>query len=57
MGYFMNLMATFKKAFPYWRATPLSPPESVGYMFNVIKNLTIADSGKFLSHWGNKTWL
>ncbi|KAH7398095.1 hypothetical protein BKA64DRAFT_57655 [Cadophora sp. MPI-SDFR-AT-0126] len=57
MAYFVKLLTSFKRLFPYWRASPLSPAESVGHQFNVIENLTIADTGKFLSHWGNKTWL
>tara|TARA_R110002033_G_scaffold108304_1_gene154636 strand:+ start:501 stop:662 length:162 start_codon:yes stop_codon:yes gene_type:complete len=53
----MKLLDNFKRIFPYWRATPLTPDESVGHQFNIIENLTMADTGKFLSHWGNKTWL
>jgi len=57
LAYFMKLLGNFKRIFPYWRATLLTPDESVGHQFNIIENLTMADTGKFLSHWGNKTWL
>ncbi|KAK0103210.1 hypothetical protein ONS95_005244 [Cadophora gregata] len=55
--YFTKILGGFKKVSPYWNGIPLTPAESVGHQFNVIENLTMADTGKFLSHWGNKTWL
>lgn len=36
---------------------PISPEESVKMQLKVIYGLTLADSGKFLSHHGNKRWL
>lgn len=57
MEFFGKMVASFQKAYPEWRGTPLSPLESVGHMFTVIGNLTMADTGKFWSHWGNKQWL
>ena len=46
----------FKKFAPHWKG-PLMPLESVELQKKVIDGLTIEDSGKFLSHWGNKEWL
>ncbi|KAH6723631.1 hypothetical protein BKA61DRAFT_14021 [Leptodontidium sp. MPI-SDFR-AT-0119] len=57
LEYFGKMIANFKKGYPDWRGTPLTPLESVGHMISVIDNLTIADTGSFWSHWGNKTWL
>ena len=50
------MFESFKKVAPHWKG-PLSPLESVELQMKVIDNLTIEDSGKFLSHWGNKNWL
>ncbi|KAH7354616.1 hypothetical protein BKA65DRAFT_226144 [Rhexocercosporidium sp. MPI-PUGE-AT-0058] len=57
MEFFGKMVASFKKGYPDWRGTPLTPAESVGHMNTVIENLTMADTGSFLSHWGNKAWL
>ncbi|KAL2071006.1 hypothetical protein VTL71DRAFT_14032 [Oculimacula yallundae] len=57
MEYIVQMMTGFKKGYPEWRGTPLTPHESIGYMTTVIDNLKIDDSGKFLSHFGNKQWL
>ncbi|KAL4249679.1 NAD(P)-binding domain superfamily protein [Abortiporus biennis] len=50
-------IATFKKQYPDWSGVPLTADQSVGYMLDVIKKVTAADTGAFLSHWGNKQWL
>ncbi|PVH75014.1 NAD(P)-binding protein [Cadophora sp. DSE1049] len=36
---------------------PMTPLESVEHQMKVIEDLTIEDTGRFLSHWGNKQWL
>lgn len=53
---FGEMAEMFKRKAPGWEG-PLQPLDSVGYMEKVIDGLTMKDSGKFLSHWGNKTWL
>jgi hypothetical protein len=50
------LIEGFKKKAPHWKG-PLTPLESVGHQLKVIEGLGIEDSGKFLSHWGDKNWL
>lgn len=53
----IGMVEAFKKvAPPRWKG-PLTPLESVELQKRVIDGLTIEDSGKFLSHWGNKEWL
>ncbi len=53
----LKMVASFKKAYPNWKGSPLTPAESVEYQLNVINNATIEKTGQFLSHWGNKAWL
>jgi len=48
--------ACFQKVYPDWKG-PIDPPESVGLMLGVLGKVTPADSGKFLSHHGNRQWL
>ncbi|TVY80504.1 putative oxidoreductase [Lachnellula suecica] len=52
----MAMLEGFKKRAPHWKG-PLTPVESVELQNKVIDGLTVEDSGKFLSHWGNKEWL
>lgn len=54
---FKALLAKFKAGFPDWEPRMLTPQESVEAMLSVIQNLEMKDSGKFLSHYGNETWL
>ncbi|KAH7396007.1 hypothetical protein BKA64DRAFT_746141 [Cadophora sp. MPI-SDFR-AT-0126] len=56
MEFFTTLLGTFKKAYPDWSG-PMTPLESVEHQMKVIENLTKEDTGKFVSHWGNKQWL
>jgi hypothetical protein len=49
-------LAQFQKIYPEWKGM-IQPDESVKLQRRVIDNLTIAQSGQFLSHWGNKQWL
>lgn len=53
----LKMVASFKKGYPNWKGTPITPAESVEYQLNVINALTIEKTGQFLSHWGNKAWL
>ncbi|CCM00781.1 uncharacterized protein FIBRA_02823 [Fibroporia radiculosa] len=46
----------FASVYPHWKG-PIEPPESVGSMLGVFDNTTVADSGKFVSHLGNRNWL
>jgi hypothetical protein len=56
MKNYQAMFESFKKLAPHWKG-PLTPIESVELQAKVIDNMTIADSGKFLSHWGDKNWL
>jgi hypothetical protein len=49
-------LAQFQKVYPEWKGM-IQPDESVKLQRKVIDNLKIAQSGQFLSHWGNKQWL
>ena len=46
----------FAALYPEWRG-PITPQESVTMMTKVFDTLTPADTGKFVSHKGNKEWL
>lgn len=48
--------AKFSKLYPNWKG-PISPAESVSLTKKVIDNMTIEESGAFLSHFGSKEWL
>ncbi|KAH8593050.1 hypothetical protein B0O99DRAFT_575764 [Bisporella sp. PMI_857] len=48
--------AEFSSLYPNFNG-PISPAESVLLMKKVIDNMTIEDSGAFLSHRGSKEWL
>ncbi|KFY06752.1 hypothetical protein V492_07783 [Pseudogymnoascus sp. VKM F-4246] len=48
--------AEFARFYPNFKG-PISPAESVPLMKNVIDNMTVEDSGAFLSHLGSKQWL
>ena len=52
-----DFFALFKKYQPEWSGEPMMPDESVRMMLDVIHKVGPADSGAFLSHWGNKNWL
>ena len=48
----------FKKATrPDWEAQPSTPEKSVELVLSVIDRATPADSGKFVSQFGNQVWL
>lgn len=52
----MVLLKKFQAIYPSFNG-PISAEESVRMQLNVIRNITIKDSGKFLSHFGNREWL
>jgi len=49
-------MAQFQKVYPEWNGF-IQPDESVKSQRKVLDDLTIDQSGQFLSHRGNKQWL
>ena len=53
---FNKLISLFKKVAPDFER-PLTPEESVKLQLEVIKNVTVKDSGMFISQYGNKNWL
>ena len=52
-----NILGDMKAAVPTWSGIPLTPAESVVLQLEVIHKVGPADSGAFLSHFGNKQWL
>ncbi|KAH7915682.1 hypothetical protein BJ138DRAFT_1097628 [Hygrophoropsis aurantiaca] len=53
---FQELAASVKKIYPDWTG-PLTPETSVKMQLDVIRKATVADTGAFISHKGNKEWL
>ena len=51
-----KLVDGVKKIVPEFER-PLTPEESVKLQLEVIKNVTVKDSGAFISHHGDKNWL
>ena len=49
-------IAGIKKLVPEFER-PLTAEESVKLQLEVIKNVTVKDSGTLVSHHGNKNWL
>ncbi|KAK7455790.1 hypothetical protein VKT23_010821 [Stygiomarasmius scandens] len=54
---FNEMVIAFKRAYPDWTPNPMTPAESVNLMLGIIDNLTVEDSGKFVSHKNNREWL
>ena len=52
----MEMGGKFGTVYPNFKG-PISPAEAVPNLKKVIDNITIEDSGAFLSHLGNKEWL
>ncbi|KAF3923877.1 hypothetical protein ABW21_db0208745 [Orbilia brochopaga] len=46
----------FRRTHPQFPG-PLTPEESVNHMLNTLGKLTVKDTGKFMSHYGNREWL
>jgi len=53
----LTMIAKFKKYAPHWNEEPLTPAQSVSLMMRVIDRFTSADTGAFVSQFGNKQWL
>ena len=53
---FASMVAEFKRSYPDFER-PLTPEESVQMVLAVVDKATVADSGAFISHKGNKEWL
>jgi len=56
MELFQKLMAGNLKLNPNFKG-PVTPEESVKLQLQVIDNVTIQDTGSFISHFGNKEWI
>jgi len=52
-----KMVEAFLKVYPNWKGSPIEPPESVEKMLAILDKATPEDSGKFISHLGNKQWL
>jgi len=50
LGEIDEMITAFKNAYPDWTPKPMTPAESVNLMLGIIDNLTVEDSGKFVSH-------
>ncbi|KAK7455811.1 hypothetical protein VKT23_010844 [Stygiomarasmius scandens] len=57
LGEINEMVTAFKNAYPDWTPKPMTPAESVNLMLGIIDNLTVEDSGKFVSHKNNREWL
>ena len=53
-----TMVNIFKKvARPDWEAEPSTPEKAIELVLDVIERATPADSGKFMSQFGNQVWL
>jgi hypothetical protein len=52
----MALMGKLQAAFPGWTG-PAPAAESIAAQRKVIEDITLENTGAFLSHKGNKEWL
>jgi hypothetical protein len=52
----MAMVEKFKKVYPNFKG-PITPEESVQMQLKVINQITVNDTGAFISHKGNKEWL
>jgi len=57
MANIVEMIGKFKKHYPQWNGQLLTPAQSVKSVMEVINRFTSADSGAFVSHFGNKQWL
>lgn len=52
-----GMLARMMKKYPEWKGL-IAPEEAVKRILDVVESSTVADSGRFLSYWGNTTtWL
>jgi NAD(P)-dependent dehydrogenase (short-subunit alcohol dehydrogenase family) len=56
MADFAVFRQVIQRTKPDWQG-PMMPKESVTHQRKVIEDIKVEDSGSFLSHWGNKTWI
>ncbi|KAK6340001.1 hypothetical protein TWF730_001777 [Orbilia blumenaviensis] len=54
--FYENITKVFQKNKPSFDG-PLSPEDSVSMMLETVSKLTFKDTGRFMSHHGNKDWL
>ena len=54
--FFTGLIAKFQAAYPEFKG-PITAAESVTAQKKVIEDITLEQTGLFLSHKGNKVWL
>ncbi|KAL6305096.1 short-chain dehydrogenases/reductase [Sparassis latifolia] len=52
-----QMVTQFMSAAPGWNGQPITPEVSVKHMLDTIRKTTVADTGAFISHFGNKQWL
>ncbi|KAJ6261653.1 hypothetical protein Dda_2451 [Drechslerella dactyloides] len=50
------ITAIFRRTHPDFPG-PLTPEQSVNHMLETLKKLTVKDTGRFMSHYGNREWL
>jgi hypothetical protein len=50
-----GFVSSVRAMLPDWN--PLTPAESVKLLIQVVDNITLVDTGAFLSHHGDKNWL
>jgi hypothetical protein len=53
---FMAMIEKFRKVYRDFTG-PITPEESVRMQLKVINQITVNDTGAFISHKGNKEWL
>ncbi|KAH7930465.1 NAD(P)-binding protein [Leucogyrophana mollusca] len=53
---FKEMLRNFRNVYPDF-AGPITPETSVKMQLDVINKVTVADTGAFISHKGNKEWL
>jgi NAD(P)-dependent dehydrogenase (short-subunit alcohol dehydrogenase family) len=53
---FVAMIEKFRNLYPDFTG-PITPEESVRMQLEVINQITVNDTGAFLSHKGNKEWL
>ena len=54
---YKDMVAKLQKHSPHWDGVPLTPEASVKMMREVMKNVSVEDSGAFFSQFGNQQWL
>ena len=52
-----KMIKGFEKVKPGYKGEALTPTESVEMLWKLIDKATVEDTGSFISHLGNQTWL